>query len=307
MASVFKKVARTSLIAGIAGATGWLAGQNKELVLPKFAQVHAASYTGSVIAAPATDSAPLPAPNAPRISQIMRFGFPSLSNIRSLNDFVLSYDTKNRIPLWVCEHLTAESVAKNPDVDRAKCDFHEDQSIHQFFRSENRDYKGSGFDRGHLAAAGNHRRTQELCHETFLLSNMAPQVGRGFNRDKWNELEQYCRGLTKSFANVYVCSGPLFLPQRYDDGKLYVHYQVLGQNHVAVPTHFYKVVVSESLSGEVDLECFLLPNAVIPDSTPLSAFYVPLEVIQRASGLLIYDKLNQDKCGKVNGKQLGWF
>lgn len=45
-------------------------------------------------------------------------------------------------------------------------------------RSENRDYKGSGFDRGHMAAAGNHRLSQKDCHETFLLSNMAPQVQR---------------------------------------------------------------------------------------------------------------------------------
>lgn len=26
-----------------------------------------------------------------------------------------------------------------------------------------------------------------------------------------------------------------------NDGKLYVKYQVLGKNHVAVPTHFFKV------------------------------------------------------------------
>ena len=34
----------------------------------------------------------------------------------------------------------------------------------------------SGFDRGHLTAAANHRMNQNLCDETFLLSNMAPQV-----------------------------------------------------------------------------------------------------------------------------------
>ena len=42
--------------------------------------------------------------------------------------------------------------------------------------SQNADFKYSGFDRGHLAAAGNHRKCQEHCDETFLLSNMAPQV-----------------------------------------------------------------------------------------------------------------------------------
>ncbi|ROT72652.1 hypothetical protein C7M84_008958 [Penaeus vannamei] len=136
---------------------------------------------------------------------------------------------------------------------------------------------------------------------------MSPQVGRGFNRDKWNDVEQYCRQLTKSYANVYVCTGPLFLPRREEDGKLYVKYQVIGQNHVSVPTHFYKVVVCESSTGELDLESFLLPNVEIDDSVPIASFHVPLETIERASGLLIFDKLSQKKFKKINGQKVGWF
>jgi len=67
-------------------------------------------------------------------------------------------------------------VRRNDDVDRTKSEFQEDTSIHPFFRSQKSDYKSSGFDRGHLAAAANHRINQELCDETFLLSNMSPQV-----------------------------------------------------------------------------------------------------------------------------------
>ncbi|KAG0718851.1 Endonuclease G, mitochondrial [Chionoecetes opilio] len=246
-------------------------------------------------------------PGAPKVTQIMRYGFPGLTNVRARDDYVISYDTRNRVPYWVCEHLTPENVTKNPEVDRAKCDFHHDDSIHEYFRSENRDYKGSGFDRGHMAAAGNHRLSQKDCHQTFLLSNMAPQVGKGFNRDKWNELESHCRKLTRNNANVYVCTGPLYLPRQEEDGKLYVKYQVLGQNHVAVPTHFFKVVVCETHSGTLELESFLLPNAVIGDSTPLSTFHVPVEVVERASGLLFFDRLSKKSFKKINGDKTGWF
>jgi len=82
--------------------------------------------------------------------------------------------------------------------------------------------QGSGFDRGHLAPAGNHKKSQELCDETFYLSNISPQVGAGFNRDKWEHLESYVRKLTKRYKNVYVCTGPLYLPKREPDGKSYV-------------------------------------------------------------------------------------
>lgn len=64
----------------------------------------------------------------------MKYGFPSLDNIRSYNSFVLSYDQKHRIPHWVLEHLTPESVQYNPNVDRSMCDFFEDKSFHEFFR-----------------------------------------------------------------------------------------------------------------------------------------------------------------------------
>ncbi|XP_045600934.2 endonuclease G, mitochondrial [Procambarus clarkii] len=302
-------------LAGLGGAmgVGWLLGNNgshKSSILSSFPvleTVSAAAIQGSIMNMEVADIVPPPAPNAPRISQIMRFGFPGLTNVRALEDYVISYDTRNRLPYWVCEHLSAANINKNPEVDRSKCTFHEDLSIHEFFRSENSDYKGSGFDRGHMAAAGNHGTSLETCQQTFLLSNMAPQVGKGFNRDKWNELEKYCRKKARQYENVYLCTGPLYLPRREDDGKLYVKYQVIGQNHVAVPTHFFKVMVCEAKTGELELESFVLPNVDIDNGIPLSTFYVSTDVIERASGLLFFDKINKKKFRQINGKTIGWF
>lgn len=146
-------------------------------------------------------------------------------------------------------------------------------------RSLNSDYKGSGFDRGHLAAAGNHKAHQLHCEQTFYLTNMAPQVGSGFNRDSWNDLEKYVRKLTKQYANVYVCTGPLYLPRKEADGKTYVKYQVIGANSVAVPTHFYKVIVGETSDGRYELESYVMPNQKIADNTPLNVFQVTIMTI----------------------------
>lgn len=66
-----------------------------------------------------------------------------------------------------------------------------------------------------MAAAGNHRASQKLVEQTFYLSNMAPQVGVGFNRDSWNRLERYVRKLVRKHKNVYCCTGPLYLPRYY--------------------------------------------------------------------------------------------
>ncbi|VEN40177.1 unnamed protein product [Callosobruchus maculatus] len=257
----------------------------------------------TVSAATAFSPAVSPESNVSRVSEIMKYGFPGMDNVRSFDDFVLSYDRRNRVAHWVFEHLTAEKVKRNDNVDRTKCDFKPDESIHPFFRSLNSDYKGSGYDRGHLAAAGNHKQCQQHIEQTFYLSNMAPQVGVGFNRDAWNNLEKYVRKLTKVYTNVYCCTGPLYLPRKESDGKNYVKYEVIGANHVAVPTHFYKVVVGETKDGKLEMEAFVMPNQVIDSSVPLASFQVPPESIERAAGLLFFDNLARNKFSKINGKK----
>lgn len=164
-------------------------------------------------------------------------------------------------------------------------------------------------DRGHMAAAGNHMSDQRFMDDTFLLSNMAPQVGKGFNRDKWEHLERHVRKLVKVYRNVYCCTGPLYLPRMEADGKNYVKYQVIGQNNVAVPTHFFKIVVMENETRDLELDAFVLPNEEIPDSTPLDNFRVPPESVERAAGLLFFDRINRDKLVKINGVKTskGWF
>lgn len=104
--------------------------------LKKISSLPALPVFGTVSAAtpfvPSTTQESTPVAN--RVSQIMKYGFPGLDNVRSYSDYVLSYDRRNRVAHWVFEHLTAEGVKSNPTVDRSKCDFKPDESIHPFFR-----------------------------------------------------------------------------------------------------------------------------------------------------------------------------
>lgn len=238
-----------------------------------------------------------------RTSEIMQYGYPGLDNVKSFDNFVVSYDRRNRNPNWVFEHLKPEHVTKNSDTDRKKCDFIEDSTIHKYFRATNKDFKNSGFDRGHLAAAANHRHSQNAMGQTFYLSNISPQVGKGFNRNIWNDLEKYIRAIARKSRNVYVCTGPLYLPRSENDGKTYVKYQVIGLNNVAVPTHFFKVVVIENNDGHFEMLSYLLPNKEIPNDTPLKYFLVPPDTIERAAGFLLFDKLPKNRLKYINQRK----
>jgi endonuclease G len=123
---------------------------------------------------------------------------------------------------------------------------------------------------------------------TFALSNMCPQVGEGFNRDYWAHFEDFCRRLTTTYPSVRIVTGPLYLPKKTEDGKWKVEYEVIGNPpSVAVPTHFFKVVFGEGgvTGGPVAVGAFVLPNARIANDTSLKEFEVPLEMVERASGL----------------------
>ena len=107
------------------------------------------------------------------------------------------------------------------------------------FRSHLSDYVKSGYDRGHLVPAADITTNSRDLAETFLLSNCSPQ-NIGFNRGYWASLEKKIRSLTNSYSDVYILTGPLFIPHKEADGY-YVKYKVIGDPpNTAVPTHFFK-------------------------------------------------------------------
>ncbi|KAI0007835.1 DNA/RNA non-specific endonuclease [Xylariaceae sp. FL0662B] len=229
---------------------------------------------------------------------LFEYGFPGpVSDIATRQALISSFDRRLRNPQWVAEHITAASLAQR-DGDRKHSVFLEDEAVPDKFRARLKDYFRSGYDRGHQVPAADARWSQAAVDETFFLTNMCPQVGEGFNRDYWAHVEDFCRRLTARYPSVRVVTGPLYLPRRDPaDGKWYVRYEVIGSPpNVAVPTHFYKVVFAEEDSsvggkGNVALGAFVLPNAPIPNDKPLADFEVPVEAVERASGLEFASKL----------------
>ncbi|XP_022088976.1 endonuclease G, mitochondrial-like isoform X2 [Acanthaster planci] len=235
-------------------------------------------------------------PSQNRSGEIMKFGFPDHGQVQMHDNYVISYDRRMRNAKWVFECLTRDEVKYNDAIDRTDCQFEVDQSVHPFFQSTNEDYRGSGYDRGHLAAAANHRRSGGVMQKTFLLSN----VGEGFNRGIWNNLEKYVRSLTKLYSKVYVCTGPLYLAHQETNRRRYVKYEVIGTNSVAVPTHFFKVVLGETKDQIYDLRAFIIPNTAMSDDTPLEKFLVPIDAIERAAGILVFERLPRNQLRSVN-------
>ncbi|KAJ1979289.1 nuclease [Dimargaris xerosporica] len=248
---------------------------------------------------------PVPVPPTPArvkpanddISSILQqLGFPGpVSDTRAHEAYVSNFNRQLRNPNWVFEHLTRDNL-KTPhsDPDRSHSTFKEDTSIPVMFRALLKDYFKSGYDRGHLVPAADAKRSQTAMNETFLLTNISPQVGPGFNRDYWSHFEMFTRRLTKTFDDVYVFTGPLYLPKKdLATGKWKVEYEVIGSPaNVAVPTHFYKVIlVKDATADRYAVGGFVLPNSPIPNDALLESFSMPISAIEKSAGLVFFDKL----------------
>jgi endonuclease G, mitochondrial len=210
---------------------------------------------------------PPPAPSSPvadmesaSTGDIMRHGYPTFLSIKERRGHVVAYDRRHRTAAWVCEHLSPARL-RHRAARREHTEFREDESDPQLFRARLSDYRGSGFDRGHLAPAADMRHSQAAMQDTFWLSNMSPQVGKGFNRGIWNDLETHVRDAAERHDNTWVITGPLYVA--HGEGKSrYVQYQVIGDGLVSVPTHFFKVIALEKRAGAgiSAIEAYMLPN-----------------------------------------------
>lgn len=193
----------------------------------------------------------------------------------SRQGYKLRFDCRSKNASIVYECLTRKNIENK--TDRSKCKFKEDKLIPKIFRNTIKDFKHSGYDRGHLAPAANHPGT-------FFLSNISPQ-NPNFNRGYWKKLEKYIRDQTKIYTSIDVFTGPLFLPVETGDGKKWVKYQVIGKNEVAVPTHFFKIAFLDSKV----VRSFIVPNTDIHPDTPLNKFLTTLEKVEKASGFTFQD------------------
>ncbi len=224
----------------------------------------------------------------------LRIGKPQAVHERAREGYVLGHDARLKIPLWVQYELTAEEI--DGPADRSN-DFRPDTSIPAGARAELSDYRGSGFDRGHMAPAGDMSRSDKVMSESFLLSNMSPQVGEGFNRGTWRELEQATRGWTRQRGQLTVITGPIFQVAENE-----VRYKTIGEDHVAVPTHFYKIVVDTSNPENVDALAFILPNVKITGQD-LNQFLVSIDEIEADTGLDFLSRLPDDQERRLEARK----
>lgn len=205
----------------------------------------------------------------------LELGVPGNEGLQVVNrrGYALGFSPRHKQPLWVAYRLTASEVT-NVVVRRSDQFAFDPEIIGGSATLE--DYRGSGYDRGHLAPAADMKWDAEVQRESFLLSNVSPQVN-AFNGGIWKKLEDWCRGLARRRGSLWVVTGPIF-PEDEE-------HAAIGPNKVTVPKFFYKVVYDEREGRMIG---FVMPNKA---NKNIYKFAVSVDEVEEATGLDFFSKL----------------
>ncbi|MFA5469019.1 MAG: DNA/RNA non-specific endonuclease, partial [Sphaerochaetaceae bacterium] len=198
--------------------------------------------------------------------------------------FTLVYNEEHEQPRWVAYELTRDEVY---GIYQRSDNFRGDPAVRTGSATP-ADYRGSGYDRGHLAPAGDLSWSKESLSDSFYMSNMSPQVP-AFNRGIWAKLESYVRNFAATEGSVYVITGPVLT-----DGP----YETIGKNEVSVPHNFFKVILVYR-NGESKAIGFILPNEGSQED--LSAFATTVDEVGNLTDIKFFPLLAEEEASALLG------
>jgi len=144
------------------------------------------------------------------------------------DSFAIYYSPQDKKPIYTVEKMSREQLlAPHP---RRSNQFYEEARLPFSERSLLSDYRGSGYDRGHNAPAGDMSNERAMA-QSFSLANMMPQA-RQNNQGIWaKNVEEPTRLYVKrTVGDVFVFTG-----STGNSGSI-------GKGQVTIPSHLYKLV-----------------------------------------------------------------
>ena len=186
--------------------------------------------------------------------------------------YQLDYNESHEQPNWVYYVLTRKGIEGKAERGN---NFKSDPKV-STGSADKADYKGSGYDRGHLCPAADMRNSQIAMDESFYMSNMSPQHP-SFNRGIWKRCETFVR--SSLVDTLYVITGAIF---RENKGTI-------GKNKVTVPGYFYKVIYDKRKSK---MMAYVIPNE--KTTKPLSSFRKSVDYIESLIGIDLFYQLPDD-------------
>lgn len=187
--------------------------------------------------------------------------------------YTICYAKEHRQARWVYYPLLLESIqGKQPRTN----DFRSDPKLRFSPVSEN-DLSPTKYDRGHLVPAADMKLNYKSMSETFLMTNVSPQVA-SFNRGIWAQLEGQIRLLVEKYGDGFVVTGPVLTSGVTKIIK-----------NITLPSFFYKILY---IPSKQKMYAFLMPNQSLKGQS-IWKFQVSVDQIEQMTEIDFFADLDQ--------------
>lgn len=189
--------------------------------------------------------------------------------------YTVCYNAEWHLPNWVAYELTPFEA----DGEFTRTDKFLPDPLVEGDPVITSDYKGSGYDRGHMAPAADMRWSEQAMKESFYMTNMCPQ-NHNNNAGDWKDLEELVRDLANVYGNIYICCGPIVTDASTTIGSV---------RKIVVPQAFYKVLLRQKPDGSYTSIGFVMPNAA--GNRPLMTYMHSVDEVEQLTGIDFYCNL----------------
>lgn len=224
------------------------------------------------------------------------FGNPSnaTSDIANENNYLmikpqynLSYSRANATPNWVAWRLDSSWIGTADRQD----DYREDPALPAgWYRVQDNDYSGSGFDRGHMCPSGDRTRSIPDNSATFLMTNFVPQYGPN-NQGPWNDFEVYLRTIVGQGNEIYIITGGFGTNTTTPS---------IAQGRIKVPFSTWKVVIVlpngsndvQRVTRQTRAFGIIVPNGPpVTGGNPWRNFRVTVDAVEALTGYNFFSNI----------------
>jgi endonuclease G, mitochondrial len=206
------------------------------------------------------------------------------SSIEVVNHFSMSvgFSHDYKLPQWVAYSLRAEHLRDCVQRSRFRFDFDPKLSV---LSSDPNEFRYSGFDRGHLAPAGDMKWSHTAMRESFYTSNITAQTP-SMNRGRWAMLEKLVRAWAKESDEILIVTGPVIS----DD------MEYLQNASTAIPKQHYKVLLRRK-NHTLDGIGFLMNQS--PAGIDIKTMALSISKIEELTGLNFFPNLNEQQVSTI--------
>lgn len=221
-------------------------------------------------------------------------------------NFCTEFDTSKKSQRWSCYAVYKSNNLKGWNRNNWKTGtswdgktwngdpFQIDPEINDNLQPSIKEFRSSGFQRGHIVASEDRICSMDVNGQTFYMTNMQPQIGE-FNTGIWEKMEEKIRSFLTynmstqaAYANdtMYVCKG----------GTIDKSEQILGytKNRFIVPKYFFAAIMIKNKSGHKAIG-FWFEHKDYPSTEKLSAHIVNIAKLEELTGIDFFCNLPDDE------------